>query len=750
MRTPKVAAPSLGALLPSAEEISAADVTPIWEANMNPEQLAVIRHERGPLACFAGAGSGKTRALVHRVARLTSLGTPAERIFCVTFSQGGQKEMNVRLRKLGVGACVQTWHAFCLRVLKEERTREGGWEVDDKDRAKIHVKTAMGFRHEDWKGGDLTKVRRFISNCKANLLAPEDPETLKAATATFGRDAQRAVRVYAISQGLIEDAGLLTFDDMLVYVARYFRADDEMRARWASRFDYVMQDEAQDANLAQVTIAEQLARESRNYMIVGDPGQAIFGFRGSKPEYLAGFPSAWEGATVVTMARNYRSGDEIVRVANEIIRAGQHHLPEDMIAERGEAGKVRVVSCETLEDEGREFVDFVKGHLAAGGKASDVTVLYRLNAQSRAPEEALLKAQIPYVIVGGVNFYERKEVKDLLGYLRVAMGRDPERDAIRRCINSPFRFLGARFVERLMDALSERYTVADLGAALRRTTAAERVQARQVQSAHDWLRMVEDVRAMADSVGAEGKPAHTASEILSHLVSRTGYVAWLEKEEGEESIESSHAANVRELVRVSTAFATVGEFLDFVERQLAESAKNKRRAGSADAVTLMTIHKSKGLEWPIVWVMGVNENVLPHAKGDAEEERRLMYVAATRARDELVVSHVAQMALKTGVKAVEASRYIEHFAPAPVPAHEAETLPAPPEEPVPDYVQKAAGYVFDGAPLTADEVVDVMQKLAADEQRVPGPAPEEKHSLAWLGADASCFTCGKSVTECAC
>ena len=410
------------------------DPTPRWERRMNDEQLQVIRHEAGPVANYAGAGSGKTRAVVHRVVRLVECcGVAPDRIFCVTFSRAGADEMQARIRDLGVGGVVvQTWHAFCGRVLREEGTREGRWDVDDKDRAKALVKQAMGYKHENWIGGDLTKVRRFIGVCKANLFEPDSEGALELATRMFRRDAVRAVRVFSIAQGLIEEAGILPFDDMLVHVARYFATDEDMRRAWAGRFDYVLQDEGQDANVAQVTLARMLARDHRNYMIVGDPGQAIFGFRGSSPAYLTDFTEEWNAEVVVTMAKNYRSGDAIVRAANAVIQDGAHRLPQDMIPMRGIEGEVREMATDTLDDEARELVDFVKARASAGSKYSDVCVLYRLNAQSRALEEAMLREKIPYVIVGGINFYERKEVKDLLGYLRLASGIDREGDALRR------------------------------------------------------------------------------------------------------------------------------------------------------------------------------------------------------------------------------------------------------------------------------------------------------------------------------
>src|SRR6185312_13049588 len=242
-----------------------------------------------------------------------------------------------------------------------------------------------------------------------------------------------------------------------------------------------------------------LARDHRNYMIVGDPGQSIFAFRGSDPKYLTDFATAWPGAKIVTMKRNYRSGDAIVRVANDVIRQGKHRLPEDMSAERGVEGRVEVVNADTLDDEAEELVEFCRRRQAEGASLADVTALFRLNAQSRALEEALLRAKIPYVLIGGVNFYERKEVKDLLAYLRLATGRDKDGDAVKRCINAPFRFLGARFVEKVM-AVREQY-----GAALPWTDvtkiAAQQagIQQRQRESVREWVELLEMVSDLVEN-----------------------------------------------------------------------------------------------------------------------------------------------------------------------------------------------------------------------------------------------------------
>lgn len=724
------------------------DPTPRFERNMNAEQLAVIRHEQGPLANFAGAGSGKTRAVVHRVVRLVECcGVPAERVLCVTFSNAGASEMNERIRALGCpGVEVRTWHALCLRILREEGTREGSWQPDDKNRAKTLLKTALGYKHMNWVGADLSKLSSFIGICKANLWEPGSEGALAYAAKKFGRQAARANQAFAVSQELIEQAGILTFDDMLVYVCRLFAENDGVRASWAARFDHVIQDEAQDANLAQKALGEALSREHRNYMVVGDPGQSIFAFRGSSPEYLTSFEKDWQGARVVTMAKNYRSASAIVRVANDVIREGAHRLPEDMSAERGVEGEVRLVAAHTLEDEGAELVAFLKARFEGGLKPSDVCVLYRLNAQSRAIEEALLAARIPYVIRGGTNFYERAECKSLLGYLRVALGRDRDGEGLKRSINAPFRFLGSAFVEKVGEESSRGGDAVEW---VERAARRDRIQSRQRASVAEWTDLVFQVGRQVrgeclrptqvdGGLEAERKPSPwTASEVLSQLVSRTRYIEWLEKEEGEESIENSHGANVRELVRVSASFGDVGSFLDYVDQQVADAGRNKRKQ-AGNSVTMMTIHRSKGLEWPVVWVAGCNENVLPHAKGDPEEERRLAYVAFTRARDVLVASHVRQMALRNGVREVERSRFLAAFPGSAEPKFEVE---AAVDCDTPGEVEKA-----------------IRELVAEDRNSSSEPKQVEAfvddgvltRALAWLGEDARCHDCEQPLARCAC
>jgi DNA helicase II / ATP-dependent DNA helicase PcrA len=628
-----------------------------WLVGMNPEQAAVIAWGEGPCLVTAGAGSGKTRALVNRVARLVrEQAVMPERVLAVTFTSKAADEMKKRLRtELGVGDVrVCTWHSLCLGILRDDETRWASYEIDDKNRYRTVLKEVCGYKHLDWKGCDVTVVDRFVTHCKANLIAPDSPEALPLAKTMFKKGAREAalgVRAYALAEVIADERGMLTFDDFLVRVVEHFRENEDRREAWAERFDYVLQDEAQDANRAQVVIGEMLARDHRNYMVIGDPAQSIYGFRGSSPSYLMEFPEVW-GAETICLNRNYRSGDCIVSAANSVVEAGTVKMSAPLIGERGVAGRIEFRATENFDDEASNFVEWCKAHQADGLPYGNITCLFRTNAQSRALEEALLNEKIPYMVVGAESFYDRKEVKDLLAYVRVALGRDGEGDAVRRCVNAPFRFLGAKFVEKVMEiAASEREPWVDVVEQAAQQTG---IQARQKSSAAEWCRIIDTIAKQdgetlpATEEGGEPTRKHTAGDIVKWLVHETKYIDWLTKEEGEESVENSRASNVRELMRVAGRFASLDELLTYIERNIAESKRERRKQGS-NRVLLMSIHRSKGLEWPRVWVVGCNEGILPHARGDQEEERRLTYVAMTRAKDELVLSYVTEYTTPRGV-----------------------------------------------------------------------------------------------------
>jgi len=602
-----------------------------FEQGMNPEQIEAIRHTDGPCRVMAVAGAGKTRALVHRIARMVDDGIDPRRILAVTFSKKAADEMNDRLRNLGVSeARVGTWHSLCLQILREDETTWGQWQIDDRGRLEVIIKEAIGHKYLNWQQGDPKAVGRYISICKANLAMPGSDAAAKFA----GSDAQKLLGAYYITQKLLEASGILTFDDFLVNAWQHLSSED-VRQKWSSRWSYLLQDEHQDSNPAQNAIASLLARDHANYMIVGDPAQAIYGFRGSDPKFIMEFENEWGGRTI-NMNRNYRSGSQIIDLANKIISPAAIRLPVEMISERGTAGSVRVVSYDQQDDQARELAKWVQQVTAGdGARYSDVAVLYRCNAQSRAPEEALLKARVPYAVKGGVSFYDRREVRNVLAYLRVASGSG-DMDDVRRCINAPFRYLGTAFVERVAEAVSaikdKPIDDDDLQVEwIRVATAVARqagIQDRQRESVRQWATIISDLRDMRES---------PANEALRWLVSETEYIEWLRRDEGEEDTENSHVENVRELIRVAEKFGSFGELLAYVDQMRALSERNRANRKLENKVILMSIHSSKGLEWPYVFIAGFSEGWLPHAMGDREEERRLAYVAVTRARDQLLI-----------------------------------------------------------------------------------------------------------------
>lgn len=667
------------------------------EAGLNPEQLEVVRAEGGAWRVLALAGSGKTESLGRRIARLVrELGVDPSRILAVTFSKKGGDEMSARIeRKLGVsGARVGTWHSLCLEILREDRHEAAGWEIEDSGpgtNPRLVLKDVVGWKGMDWKGVDIAALAGFISRCKANLYAPDAPEASALAQKVFGWQAGKAVRAFHLYNEALREKGLLTFDDYLVFAAAHLESDENVRKAWASRWDYVMQDEAQDANRAQCRIATLLAQDHGNYMVIGDCYQAIYSFRGSSPEFLAQFDKEWPEARTIVLPRNYRSGRRIIEAANAVVTRAEIEgieAPTAMIGERDVEGEVRILSAESLDDEANHIASTILRSASTGESSySAHTVLFRTKAQSRAIEESLLRSKIPYVVVGGVSFYERKEVRDLLGYLRLAARRGKP-DDIKRSINTPFRFLGAAFVSRVMEAAGDAEGEVDWPGLVDRVAGQTGLQRRQVESATSWARLIRGMQAAIDAqdeedpiFGTEDDEARPA-RLLGNLVRDIGYIDWLNKEEGGETTADSGAANVREMVRVAERFKTAGELLDYIDDTIKSARKQRddKQAGG-ERVLLMSVHRSKGLEWPHVYVAGMNEMVLPHAKGDPEEERRLAYVAMTRARDVLTLSFVRRIATRAGIRDVEPSRFLRDTG-LPLDLHATTpTEPAPPSAP---------------------------------------------------------------------
>jgi len=638
---------------------------------MNESQRQAAVHVDGPILVAAVAGSGKTRVLVHRIALLIALGHAASRVLAVTFSKRAATEMNERLKRLvpDTEARVGTFHSLAYEIVRAERPASKDWTVDAKNHYRFCVKDATGFRHMKWNGADASFLEGFISFAKSEMLLPEDPETLDLArdfaTRIKGRPAMASqmVQAYSIAEDLRREKRLITFDDMMLEGTLMLRDDEAIRTRWAGRWDYVLQDEAQDQSKSQLLMGELLAKDHRNYMVVGDVSQAIYSFRGAHPQTLVEFPAKW-GAKVINMAQNYRCAPEIVAIANrslEAMKPSERVSQEPMVAESKTQGHVALRQYADMDEEGVDVARQCKVLHEDGTDWRDVAVMYRTNAQSRAVEEAMIEQRIPYRIIGGTNFYERREVRDLLAYLRLAEGRGKIDDVVR-CINAPFRFLGKAFIEKVVAAgrrlgkqarsRGERLSWAE---AVMVACDEGRVQYRQRTSAEEWSSMIEYVQTAAKRGGEESRPAN----ILAYIVKTTRYNEWLSRDEGEESVSNSRVSNVIEMIRAATRFNTATELLDYVDDMI-EASRNRRGGKDPDKVVLQSIHSAKGLEYDSTFIIGCNEKILPHGRAlDIEEERRLFYVGVTRAKRNLGLSCVQTAAFGSKVLDLFPSRFLD-------------------------------------------------------------------------------------------
>lgn len=654
----------------------------------NDEQQAIVDHREGPALAAAVAGAGKTKAVVGRIIALIMSGVPAEKILAVTFSKKAGREMSERLAKaLGrTKARVGTFHSLALEIVSCEIPDYRSWEIDDKNRFRTCIKQAVG--HDDgmmnWREADVTLIEQYIALCMCDMARPDSIRARDIATNLYKRllkpcaNPSQLGEAYALADKIRRERRLITFDSMLMEAAEMLRDRPDVRARWAAKWLYVIADEAQDSGLGQVVMAEMLAQEHRNYMAVGDSAQVIYTWRGAKPEKIVNFEKDWPGAKVFRMGKNYRCLPRIVAVANRMLAsmAPNTTLGIEMVAMREGEGIVEGRSYLDYDAEGAAVADAIQAEHTDGRRLADFAVLFRTVAQSRAVEEAFLERKIPYVLKNGVNFYERAEVKDLIAYLRLGAGRGTAED-VTRCINKPFRYLGRRFLDRIAATRRGGRTWTEV---VREVLASgEGLQSRQIPTAVAWCEIIESIAVKlaayrgAVALGVPHTPLNTGA-LLDKIATVTKYVEWITHSEGEESVDNSRVSNVRECIRVAYKFASPDEFLDYVDATIEAAKVAQRENAKIDAVEMSTVHSSKGLEWPVVHVIGVNDGVFPHGRAeDPEEERRLFYVAATRARDALYVSCVRQAVVGGRTRPLPASPFyrdggielVEHHAPAP-------------------------------------------------------------------------------------
>jgi len=603
---------------------------------LNPEQCDAVRATEGPLLVLAGAGSGKTRVLTNRVAWLIGVcGIAPEAILAVTFTNKAAGEMRERVEKLlGPDArdvWLSTFHSSCVRILRREighLGRSRGFVIYDEDDSLSVVREALRRHGRDPKQ-EARSLRWQIDQWKNAGLLPA-----AAAERAADFDAEASAEIYATYQRLLADANALDFGDLLLLTVELFERHPEVLRHYQERWQYVLVDEYQDTNRVQYRLVNQLAAGHRNLCVVGDPDQSIYRWRGADVRNILDFERDFPDAKVVKLERNYRSTQRILSGAGAVVENNRDRPEKRMVTDRGEGDRIAVYAARDDRDEA-QFV--VRGLLDAardgGFSYGQCAVFYRTNAQSRPIEEELLKYDVPYVIVGGVRFYERAEVKDALAYLRLLVN-PADAAALRRIVNRPTRGVGKTTLERV-EAIAEE----------RRTTLLEAMRTFAAADGGRAGTAVGRFLALMDGLADEVLGAPPADAIASAL-ERSGYLRALEKDGTPEA--QARLENLRELLVGAQDFVAaepdaddrspLEQFLD----QVALVSDLDSAELRDDRVSLMTVHSAKGLEFPVVFVAGLEEGVFPHqaSSRDAqaiEEERRLCYVAMTRAMERLTL-----------------------------------------------------------------------------------------------------------------
>lgn len=597
---------------------------------LNPQQQIAVEHVEGPLLVLAGAGSGKTRIVTYRVAHLLQLGVPSAEILAVTFTNKAADEMRHRILQLTQKAVLTcTFHSLCARVLRESISALGYsrdfaiYDEEDSEKVLKECFASLGMKEDK---GDLKNFRFQISQAKNNLIEPEQ----------LAKEEKALQEVYTLYQRRLKEYNALDFDDLLFQTVQLFRSHLEILEQYQKRWSFVLIDEYQDTNAAQYTIAKLLAEKHKNVFAVGDPDQSIYSWRGANIHNILNFESDFPGAKVIPLEQNYRSRSNILEAANALIRHNSSRFEKNLWSDRGQGEKIGLYLAENDHAE----ADFVVKQLYRlyrdkGVSLNDCVIFYRTNFQSRIFEDHLLREKVPYVIVGGLSFYQRREIKDMLALLRVVLS-GTDFLAFARTINLPKRGLGEATLLKLRDfAQGIGKNLFDACQDIAENRAVFKLSQKQSEGLREYVRVVSTLRERV----AQGKPLH---EILSEALELSRYLEYLR--EDPESYEERRG-NIEELVTKAAEWEQEVEhpsLAAFLEELTLKSSADEKDPTTAH-VRLMTLHNGKGLEFSAVFLVGMEEELFPHANAQdspeaLEEERRLCYVGMTRAKEYLFLT----------------------------------------------------------------------------------------------------------------
>ncbi len=632
---------------------------------LNAEQREAVFHTEGPLLILAGAGSGKTRVLTHRIAYLIEeKGINPWNILAITFTNKAAGEMRERVDDIvGFGSesiWVSTFHSTCVRILRRHIDRLGydnNFTIYDSDDQKTLMKDVCKLLQIDTKTYRERTILSAISSAKDEMVTPEEYEL--NAYGDFSK--KKIAEAYKEYERQLKANNALDFDDLLVKTVQLFQTQPEILEYYQDRFRYIMVDEYQDTNTVQFKLISLLAAKYKNLCVVGDDDQSIYKFRGANIQNILSFEKEFEHTKVIKLEQNYRSTSTILDAANAVIKNNVGRKAKSLWTENGEGEKIQFRQFDTAYDEAEYIVGDIRERVDNGKAAyCDHAVLYRTNAQSRLFEEKMITANIPYKIVGGVNFYARKEIKDLLAYLKtIDNGKDDL--AVRRIINVPKRGIGLTTVNRITEAAQQRgisfyeaLCSADLVPGL----------GRSISKLESFAAMIEYFRKEAEHL--------SITELMKEILTETGYVEEV-KAEGEEEAEV-RLQNIDEFLNKIAAYEesceeelpTLSGFLE----EVALVADIDSLDEESDYVVLMTLHSAKGLEFPYVYLAGMEDGIFPSYMTitaddptEIEEERRLCYVGITRAKKELAMTCARRRMIRGETQYNKMSRFLKEVPP---------------------------------------------------------------------------------------
>ncbi len=691
--------------------------------DLNPEQKRAVETTEGPLLILAGAGSGKTKTLTHRIAHLldTRKAQP-ENILAVTFTNKAAAEMRTRVAELiygqqsgslpasrGFMPFMGTFHSICVRILREDGEHIGipsTFVIFDEADRQTAIKRASKQLHIDEKSFPARAISNLISSAKNELVTPQ--EFIGAGSGPLH---EAASKVFPLYQQMLKDARALDFDDLIARTVHLYQQHSEIRARWQKRFRYIMIDEYQDTNNAQYKLISLLVNSDKNIAVVGDDWQSIYSWRGADFRNILNFERDYPKTSIIKLEQNYRSTKAILDAAHAVISHNKQRSNKELWTESGAGTPVQILQTQNERAEAEAIIHRVQSAVDMGARRhKDFAVLYRTNAQSRSIEELFMRYGLPYRMVGGVRFYDRKEIKDILAYIRL-LYQPEDRVSLERIINVPTRGVGGTSVGKFFQLIQR---VGGIEAAFAQVTDDDSITSRARNSLVELHRTLQTLRDHVDSV--------PLPVLIESLVSKIGYKDFLSdgSVQGEARVE-----NVNELLSVAQSYEALG-LETFLEEIALISDIDSADFGS-DAVTLMTLHAAKGLEFPVVFMVGMEESIFPHSRSlydqqQMEEERRLCYVGITRAEEELYLLHANARMLYGGMQHNPPSRFLSDIDAEEHPAKAYESLPQPsmPEEPA--YVPEVSeGQVIKHAAFGEGTIVELDGDIATIYFKGKGP-----------------------------